>query len=84
MSRPAGVPNALLENIEDNTAIMLAGNAAVVEFELFVRRMHRRGYIEDEELRQMERYVERASRAINAKLDYTRHLRKNPKEAIGE
>lgn len=74
----------MLEHIEDDTAIMLAGREAVIELELFARRMHRRGYIEDEELRQMERYVERASRAINAKLDYTKHLRKNPKEAIGE
>lgn len=80
----SGTSTKLIQQIEDDTAICLAGRDSLLVIELAIRALHRRGYINDDDLRRLEAELDTASKAVRHKLDYARHLRQHPQEAIGD
>jgi hypothetical protein len=77
-----GIPNRLIDQIENYTAAMLSARDALRQLELFVRAQRRRGYIDADDLTSLEQDLETLRTAIGRNLDYTRFARGNLGEAM--
>lgn len=72
-----GVPTSLVNQVEDDIAALLTVRDALVGLDLFVSHQERRGYVDDEDLVRVRRYLADAQRANRRRLDYARWVRGN-------
>lgn len=73
----AGVPTSLVNQVEDDIAAQLTVRDALMGFELFVNHQERRGYVDDDDLARVRRYLDDAKRANGRRLEYARWARGN-------
>lgn len=73
----AGVPTSLVNQVEDDIAAMLTVRDALVGLDLFVNHQERRGYVDDDDLVRVRRYLDDAKRANGRRLEYARWARGN-------
>lgn len=72
-----GVPTSLVNQVEDDIAAQLTVRDALLGLMLFVNHQERRGYVDDEDLTRVRRYLADAQRANQRRLDYARWARGN-------
>lgn len=71
-----GVSTKQIQAIEDEIAVQLSGRDALVFLELKARALHRRGTLDDDDLRIIMAEIETARRALDDKLTATRAARR--------
>ena len=77
-----GIPTQLIWQIEDDIAVQHDALSALTYIELAFRALQRRGYIDPDDGKELQRAIDAVERALTRKLDYASHLRANPREAI--
>ena len=78
-----GVPTSLVNQVEDDIAALLTVRDALVGLDLFVNHQERRGYVDDEDLVRVRRYLADAQRGNQRRLDYARWARGNLAAIVG-
>lgn len=79
-----GVSTKHLQAIEDHIAVELCGRDALVFLELKTRALHRRGHLDDEDLRIIQAEIDKARQAVDDKLHAARTARNGRKSIIND